>query len=86
MLYVGRLMATPIPPAAIIRWNDGAMIEDAVGWILAAHEAAVVARLTELSQVPPESAADVVAYLKAKKMDIIAYELVADGIANTPAC
>ena len=86
LLYVGRLMATPIPPAAIIRWNDGAMIEDAVGWILAADEAAVVARLTELSQVPPTSVVDVVAYLKAKKMDIIAYELVAEGIANTPAC
>ena len=85
-LYVGRLIAAPIPPAAIIRWNDGAMIEDAVGWILAADEAAVVARLTDLSQVPPTSVADVVAYLKAKKMDIIAYELVAEGIANTPAC
>jgi hypothetical protein len=27
-----------------------------------------------------------VAYLKAKKMDIIAYELVAEAIATTPPC
>lgn len=85
-LYVERLMATPTPPAAVIRWNDGAMIEDAVGWILAVDEAAAIAKLTELSQAPPMSAADAVAYLKAKKMDIIAYEVVAEAIATTPAC
>lgn len=86
LLYVGRLMATPTPPAAVIRWNDGAMIEDTVGWILSSAEAAAVAKLSELSQVPPTSAADVVAYLKAGKVDIIAYELVAEAIATTPAC
>lgn len=85
-LYAERLMASATPPAAVIRWNDGAMIEDAIGWVLAANEAAVVAKLTELSQVPPASAADVVAHLKAKKMDIIAYEVVAEAIATTPAC
>lgn len=86
LLYVARLRVTPTPPAAVIRWNDGAMIEDTVGWILAADEAAAVAKLTELSQVPPTSAADVISYLKAKKMDIIAYELVAEAIATTPTC
>ena len=86
LLYVARLGVTPTPPTAVIRWNDGAMIEDAVGWILAADEAAAVAKLTELSQVPPTSAAEVIAYLKAKKMDIIAYELVAEAIATTPTC
>lgn len=86
LLYVARLKAAPTPPAAVIRWNDGAMIEDAVGWILSADEAAAIVKLTELSQVPPTTAADVVAYLKAKKMDIIAYELVAEAIATTPGC
>ena len=62
------------------------MIEDAIGWVLAADEAAVVVKLADLSQAPPTSAADVVAYLKAKKMDIIAYELVAEAIATTPTC
>ena len=86
LLYVDRLMAIPNPPTSIIRWNDGAMIEDTVGWILTADEAEVIAKLPELSPDPPRSAAAVVAYLKAKKMDIIAYELVAEAIASTPAC
>jgi putative ATP-dependent endonuclease of OLD family len=86
LLYVKQLMCTSTPPATIIRWNDGAMIEDVVGWILSADEAGVVPKLAELSQVPPTSVADVVSYLKAKKMDIIAYELVAETIATTPAC
>lgn len=84
--YIERLRATPTPPAAIIRWNDGAMIEDTVGWILAADEAAAVTKLTELSQPPPTSVADVVVYLKANKMNIIAYELVAEAIVTTPTC
>lgn len=86
LLYATRLRATPTPPAAVIRWNDGAMIEDAVGWILAADEAAAVAKLTELSPAPPTSTAVVVAHLKAMKMDIISYELVAEAIATIPAC
>lgn len=86
LLYARRLMANPIAPAAVIRWNDGAMIEDAVGWILDADEAKAIAKLTELSDAPPKSAGEVVIYLKAKKMDIIAYEVVAEAIATTPAC
>jgi hypothetical protein len=62
------------------------MIEDAIGWVLAADETVVVGKLTELSQVSPDSAAAVVAYLKSKKMDIVAYESVAEAIATTPAC
>lgn len=86
LLYVGQLRNTATPPASIVRWNDGAMIEDTVGWILLADEGSAVTKLAELSQVPPASAADVVGYLKAKKMDIIAYELVAEVIATIPAC
>lgn len=86
LLYVGRLQAAVPPPASVIRWNDGAMIEDSVGWILSADEAAAIAKLAELSQVPPTSAEDVIAYLKARKMDVIAYELVAEAISTTPAC
>lgn len=85
-LYVGHLQGAACPPVSIIRWNDGAMIEDTVGWILLADEAAAVAKLAELSQAPPTSATDVVAYLKTKKMDLIAYELVAEVISARPAC
>lgn len=86
LLYVGQLRNAATPPASIVRWNDGAMVEDTVGWILLADEGSAVTKLAELSQVPPASAADVVGHLKAKKMDIIAYELVAEAIATTPAC
>ena len=86
MRYVAGLRALATPPTAIIRWHDGAMVEDAVGWILSADEVAAVAKLNELSQAAPANVEDVVVYLKQKKMDIIAYELVAEAVATTPAC
>ncbi len=85
-LYAARLRASGTPPAAIIRWHDGAMIEDVVGWILTADEALSVEKLSELYEDAPRSIDDVVRYLKSKKMDIVAYELVADVIAAIPAC
>lgn len=84
--YVHQLKAEAVPPTAIIRWSNGAMIEDAIGWILDADEGTVVPKLSELSPLPPASNAAVVAYLKTKKMDIIAYELLAEAISTTPAC
>lgn len=84
--YVRELKAALNPPASIIRWNDGAMIEDSVGWILLADEVQVVEKLADLGSTTPTSAADVVAYLKASKMDIIAYELVAEAISTTAGC
>lgn len=84
--YIDQLQAAANPPASIIRWNNGAMIEDAVGWILQADEATVVRKLAELTQVPPVSVEEVVAYLKNKKMDVVAYEVIADAIATTPGC
>lgn len=84
--YVESLLAAQPIPASIIRWNNGAMIEDVIGWILMADEATSLAKLTVLTEVPPASTGDVIAYLKAKKMDIIAYELVAEAIATTVAC
>ncbi|MCF5646340.1 AAA family ATPase [Pseudomonas syringae] len=86
LAYVDLLRQEAEPPSAIIRWHDGAMIEDAIGWILEADEAVVVAKLAEISPQPPTSSADIVAYLKSKKMDIIAYESLADAIATTQAC
>lgn len=86
LAYADLLRQEAEPPSAIIRWHDGAMIEDAIGWILEADEAVVVAKLAEISPQPPTSSADIVAYLKSKKMDIIAYESLADAIATTQAC
>lgn len=84
--YADQLRHEAAPPSAIIRWNDGAMIEDAIGWILNADDPTVVGKLAEISPQPPASTAAVVAYLKAKKTDIIAYESLAEAIATTPSC
>jgi len=84
--YADQLRQEAAPPSTIIRWNNGAMIEDAVGWILNADEATVVAKLAEIGPQPPASTAAVVAYLKTKKMDIVAYESLAEAIATTPGC
>lgn len=84
--YVDELRRSAKPPTSIIRWNDGGMIEDAVGWILSADEASAVSLLTELTPATPTSVADVVAYLKEKKVDVIAYELVAEAISIVAAC
>ena len=84
--YADQLRQEAAPPSAVIRWNDGAMIEDAVGWILNADEATVVGKLAEISPLPPASTPAVVADLKTKKMDIVAYESLAEAIATTPAC
>ena len=84
--YVEQLKATQPPPAAIVRWQDGAMMEDTIGWILMADEPAVIPVLDQLTQPPPQTTADVVTWLKAHKMDIISYEAVADAIANNVAC
>lgn len=62
------------------------MIEDAVGWILLAEEDIVIEKLAELCAVPPNSVADIVEYIKDKKVDLIAYESIAEAISTTPGC
>lgn len=84
--YETELLAAQFPPFAILRWQDGAMIEDAVGWILMADEAGIVASLVEGMQPAPESVAEVVARLKEKKVDIVTYEAVADAIVKSGPC
>jgi putative ATP-dependent endonuclease of OLD family len=84
--YIAGLHALPSPPPSVIRWNDGAMVEDAIGWILAADQHGCVPLLTDIGGNVPATVADVVDRLKVRKMDIVAYEMVADVIVNIPAC
>ncbi|MGR0136769.1 ATP-dependent nuclease [Pseudomonas sp. RSP] len=84
--YITNLLAEPTAPSSIIRWADDEMIEDAIGWILAADEDEVVGRLTELTDVAPSTVSDIVTHLKNKKVDVICYESVADAIVNSPLC
>ena len=84
--YISSLLAEPTAPSSVIRWADDEMIEDAIGWILAADEDDVVGRLTELTEVTPSTVSDIVTHLKNKKVDVICYESVADAIVNSPLC
>lgn len=84
--YITSLLAEPTAPSSVIRWADDEMIEDAIGWILAADEDDVVGRLTELTEVAPSTVSDIVTHLKNKKVDVICYESVADAIVNSPLC
>lgn len=85
LVYVNNLKALPQRPLAIIRWHDGAEIEDAVGWILSADDDGV---LPELIKIDPSTrtVADFVLYLKSKKVDLVTYESLAEVISSSPAC
>jgi len=58
--YARKLQALASPPAAVIRWQQDAMIEDAVGWILAADEVTVISALRAQLRSSPQTVSDVV--------------------------
>ncbi|PPV39495.1 ATP-dependent nuclease [Ectopseudomonas oleovorans] len=84
--YIDSLLQEPSRPAAIIRWADGEMIEDVVGWILDADPDAILVALNELTNPAPQAISEIVNRLKDSKMDIVAYEAVADAIVSSPPC
>jgi hypothetical protein len=69
----------------VLRWPKGWEIEQAIGWIAEADEPAVLAKLSELDG-PPKSVGDLARVLDGKKANTPVYEIVADAIADTPAC
>lgn len=84
--YIAGLRDLPQPPSSILRWHNGAMVEDVVGWILGADAPRALPLLATFAEPAPGTVDDVVAGLKAAKVDIVAYEIIADAIANTPSC
>jgi hypothetical protein len=91
--YAQALAAAAARPAVILRWPDGWTLEDVVGWILEADEAAAIAALAQSVAPPPATIVALVARLKSEdrathglKQDQIAYEAVADVIGSTDAC
>jgi len=86
LLYVGQLLKNAPPPASVIRWHDGAMIEDVVGWIVQGGEAAVIKALADNFPPAPPSCVELVALMKQKKLDVVMYEAIAEAVAATPAC
>jgi hypothetical protein len=91
--YAQALAALAARPAVILRWPDGWVVEDVVGWILDADPAAATAALAQSMAPPPATIAELVVQLKSEdrtthglKQDQIAYEAVADVIGSTEAC
>lgn len=77
----------------VLRWPDGWMIEDVVGWIIAADEAAVVARLNTDLSTAPGNRATLLTRLKSNdrdnhglKGDGVAYEIIANALSESTPC
>lgn len=86
MGYVTTLLAQKKPPKAIIQWNPGAEIEDIIGWIIEAADKDAWKELSEITNPAPQDVVQLVTYLKSKKVDIVAYELVASVIERQNGC
>jgi hypothetical protein len=91
--YAQALASAARGPAVILRWPDGWMVEDVVGWILEANIDPVINALTAVVAPASASVAELVARLKSVdrmedglKQDQIAYEAIADVIGQVDAC
>lgn len=84
--YAKLLLSSSMTPHSILRWKDGEMIEDVIGWILSASTNDALHILSTESNEQFASVYEVVERLKNRKMDIIFYELLADVIANNIDC
>ncbi|WP_114913594.1 ATP-dependent nuclease [Acidibrevibacterium fodinaquatile] len=90
--YAAALTAAGAPNSGvIIRWADGQMLEDTLGWIIDADAAACLAAIH--IDNPPATSADLVARLKSEnrnagglKKDTSSYESIAAAIGANEAC
>lgn len=87
------LVALDKAPSVVLQWPVDWTIEDVVGWIAEADEAAALAAVGS-AELPgsPASVADLVVTLKTKtndggmKQDYLGYEGIAYGLAGVQAC
>ncbi len=77
----------------VLRWAHGWTIEDLVGWVIEADEAAVLERLNEELDREPGDRATLIARLKTEdraqdglKGDGVAYEIIANALSERPLC
>lgn len=90
--YANALVAAGAPDSGIIlRWADGQMLEDVIGWIIDADAAACLATIP--IDNPPANVADLVTRLKDEvratgglKKDTSSYEAIAGAIGANQAC
>jgi len=91
--YADALDAPDAGARKVLLWPAGWTIEDFVGWIIQADQAAVMARLDQEIAPPPGDRATLVARLKTDdpaqqklKGDGVAYEFIANVLSERPLC
>jgi putative ATP-dependent endonuclease of OLD family len=84
--YVRELAGLAQPPSVVIRWPNGQMIEDAIGWILDADAVSITGLRNDIPALVAADVAGVVAHMKTKKCDLVLYEAVAEAISENEAC
>jgi len=91
--YVGELVNANTRVRKVLRWPDGWTIEDIIGWIVEADEAATIARLNHDLAVPAGDRLALVARLKLEdraqhglKGDRVAYEIITSALSDYPLC
>lgn len=84
--YAQELLNQQQRPHAVLRWPEGQMIEDAIGWILNADGESVSVLRNDIPALAAADVAGVVAHMKTKKCDLVLYEAVAEAISENEAC
>jgi putative ATP-dependent endonuclease of the OLD family len=91
--YARALRNPALGARKVLRWPDGWTIEDVVCWILQADEAAVMQRINADLTAAPGDCAKLLVRLKLEeraqnglKGDLVAYEIVANALADRPLC
>jgi putative ATP-dependent endonuclease of the OLD family len=80
--YVRQLRLARPAPQFIIRWNDGAELEDILGWLLHADPSVV----EQIDGQQGGTIDETIARLKAHKNDPILYESFSEAISGNEAC
>ena len=91
--YARDLASGSVAASIVLQWPTGCTIEDLVGWVTAAGEAPVMARMEQELDCGPLDREKLVTRLKSSdrqhggvKGDIVVYETIANILADSPAC
>lgn len=84
--YANELLAADFPVRTVLRWPDGLMLEDMIGWVIEADPASIAALPNDFAALADNQCETLVAHMKEKKCDLVLYESVAEAIAASPAC
>jgi putative ATP-dependent endonuclease of OLD family len=91
--YADLLDGVGVGAKNVLRWPNGRTLEDVVGWVIRADEAAVMARLDADLVEAPGTREVLVRRLKSDdraidglKGDGVAYEIIANALSESQAC